>query len=362
MRLALLNADAIAWSAAQSRLAEGDAVLVWASELGALAPEVKAVAPAARFDEPWETLLAGNVADLVLVGQASPASEERVAEQLGKLLRAEVRLAVSYPPRLGVLAAYELEMVREELRGELRPLAPSVTAPGAAALVAQVRSGALGDVEQVVCQRNLAAADREATLQALAGDLLLARELAGELTRVAALAPPGEQVRYEQLGVQLSGPRGALVRWAAACDPESAGALVTVIGSRGRASCMLPEQQAPPTAAPVAGREAPSWLDAIRGLELVEAVERSLMRGKTIDLAARDTSESGTFKALMSAAGCLLLLTAPLILVTALALARVPALQPLVQFVPAALALALLAFLGLQALRWALPEEPKQSG
>lgn len=349
-------------------------MLVWASELGSWSGTLKALAPTCRFDEPWETLLGCDVADWVLVGRARGASQEQSAEQLGKLVRAGAPLAVSFPPNLDVLAAYELEMVREENRATLLPLASTLAAPAAATLLRRLHE--LGSIEQVVCQRSLVAPIQESVMTALAGDLLLARQLTGELTRVAALAPPGDKVRYDQLGVQLSGPTGALVRWSLASGDDSRGLHVAVVGSQGRAALWLPDEgegelrlaprggseQVVPSQDPGAawlGDDAPQWSDAIRGLELAEAVERSLKRGKTIDLSTNEASETGTFKALMSAAGCLLILAAPFALVVALGMARIKPLQPLLRFMPAALALLLVLFLGLQAFRWALPDEPR---
>ena len=51
----------------------------------------------------------------------------------------------------------------------------------------------------------------------------------------------------------------------------------------------------------------PSWTDAVRSVELVEAVERSLRRGKQVELRWDDNPEESNFKSTMTALGCGLL-------------------------------------------------------
>ena len=56
-------------------------------------------------------------------------------------------------------------------------------------------------------------------------------------------------------------------------------------------------------------REAgPDWTEAIRDIELAEAIPRSLVRGRTIEVQHEQPTEEGTFKGLMTSLGCGLLL------------------------------------------------------
>ena len=61
--------------------------------------------------------------------------------------------------------------------------------------------------------------------------------------------------------------------------------------------------------AAVEGSESrPTWTDAAQAMELADAVERSLRRGRTIELHFEEHTEQGSFKGVMAAAGCLLLM------------------------------------------------------
>src|SRR5581483_9060773 len=44
------------------------------------------------------------------------------------------------------------------------------------------------------------------------------------------------------------------------------------------------------------GRTQPGWLDAARDMELADAIERSVRKGRTIDLHYEEHTEQGTFK------------------------------------------------------------------
>jgi hypothetical protein len=54
----------------------------------------------------------------------------------------------------------------------------------------------------------------------------------------------------------------------------------------------------------------PTLLDGARSLELAETIDRSLHKGRTIDLYYEEYSEEGTFKGTMASVGCGLLLVA----------------------------------------------------
>ncbi|HEX5103277.1 MAG TPA: hypothetical protein VFV87_05675, partial [Pirellulaceae bacterium] len=60
--------------------------------------------------------------------------------------------------------------------------------------------------------------------------------------------------------------------------------------------------------APAAGNA--DWLDACRDQEAAEAIDRSLARGRTIELFNEEHTEEESFKGVMAVGGCLLLLGA----------------------------------------------------
>jgi myo-inositol 2-dehydrogenase/D-chiro-inositol 1-dehydrogenase len=77
----------------------------------------------------------------------------------------------------------------------------------------------------------------------------------------------------------------------------------------------------------VASEEADSnWHDAARTVELADAIDRSLAKGRTIDLHHEEFSDVGTFKGTMASAGCGLLVVG-LILVVVVALVHTLAAQ-----------------------------------
>jgi hypothetical protein len=62
------------------------------------------------------------------------------------------------------------------------------------------------------------------------------------------------------------------------------------------------------SAAAAESREKSPWLDACRDQEAAETVDRSLLRGRTIELYGEEHTEADSFKGVMSMGGCLVLL------------------------------------------------------
>ncbi len=161
----------------------------------------------------------------------------------------------------------------------------------------------------------------------------------------------------------MSGPGGTLVRWSALGSATNSTAKVTIVGVAGQATFELP----PPVASPADADRliddltrrlrgegvAPSWHDACRELELADAVERSAAKGKTIELYLEEVNEENTFKGMMAAGGCLLLLITLPLIVLATTLTNLE--LPFVGYWPYGLLLVLAIFLLLQTLRLAFP-------
>ena len=65
----------------------------------------------------------------------------------------------------------------------------------------------------------------------------------------------------------------------------------------------------------------PQWLDAVKAVELTEAVERSLIKGRTVEIQLEQASEAGNFKGLMTSVGCGILILG-LVLIAAAAVSH----------------------------------------
>ncbi len=105
---------------------------------------------------------------------------------------------------------------------------------------------------------------------------------------------------------------------------------------------------------PADGQPEDDWQAACRVLELEEAIERSARRGRAIDLHHERVTERETFKSIMAAGGCLLLLWVLMLLVAASVIEGLRIGSPLFGKIwILLLAGPLVLFLGLQLLQFA---------
>jgi hypothetical protein len=343
MRLALLGADDEALQLVQSAVAGGAHELVAAYDAGPRAAEVTAIAPAAVVSEDWESLVLGTHAQAVIVArglaglasQTGISDEERRADQLRKLAQAAIPLLVICPACESIVG-FEIEMIRRDSRGVILPLIPGQHHPSVVELAKSLWAGEglpVGHIEQIVIEREQGDRGRPAVLAQLARDAAIVRRLVGAIRSVTAtgqapkagrdpLGPkPEELPALANLSVALGGEIEAPARWSVGPVAAREGAKITLVGERGRAALDLPladcwqheiaaaldrfEQL-------VAGGEAATaaWLDACRDQEVAEAVDRSLSRGRTIELYNEQHTEEDSFKGVMAMGGCLLLVGA----------------------------------------------------
>jgi hypothetical protein len=101
--------------------------------------------------------------------------------------------------------------------------------------------------------------------------------------------------------------------------------------------------------------ETPGWAEASRDLELADAIERSVRKGRMIELYFEDHTEHGTFKGMMAAGGCLVLMGALALVIGATTAVNLQV--PLAHYWPYLLVAVLGAFLLLQLLKLAFPGE-----
>jgi predicted dehydrogenase len=341
MKLALLGADDAMLTIARRALERGLHEIVLLTEQDVTGQEVESMARLrtllpGRAEIAWETLLYGHPVDAVLVARGS--DQELRADQLRKLVQAAMSLLVSHPVLDSMLVYYELDMIRRESGCVMLANMPWRWHPAAAQLAALIAAGEqspIGAIGQAVFERSLSRRDRSAVLVQFARDVDLIRATCGDVTKLSALGSPTDELTYENLGVQMSGPGSIAVRWSVGPVEESPRGILTIVGTRGKAILHMPENDAwrletrsdglsetesfqkwddsaaaleELTAAIEGEPPAADWNDAARSVELAEAIDRSLAKGRTIELHNEDFTDIGTFKGTMTSLGCGLLL------------------------------------------------------
>jgi myo-inositol 2-dehydrogenase/D-chiro-inositol 1-dehydrogenase len=387
MKLAILGVDDCTLALARAIVASGEHDLAWVCELDIagredLAADLRAVAHAARIASSWEMLLDTALVDGVLV--ASSPQEDLRSEQLRKLVQSGMPLLVSHPAVESMLLYYELDMIRRDTSCIVMPYLPVRFHPAIAEL-AEIVGGTdsgLGPIEQILLERPLADRSKPRVLAQFARDVDILRRLCGEVTRVGAMGAASEEAAYAHLGVQMSGPGDILARWSVSPVQAAGAARLSVIGANGQIVVTWPESAGVWTwhetkhgqtterafatwdsAATALDRFAQQvngnaieldWVDAARSVELAESIQRSLLKGRTVELHYEDYTEEGTFKGTMTSVGCGLLLLG-LILMPIVALADHANLHALLW--PKLLLALLGLFLGLQLLKLVFPKK-----
>jgi hypothetical protein len=349
MKLALLGVDAEILRLAAAARDTGHEI-TWVGELPAeYAAAIDAIAPqAARHPPHWEVLLGGTIADAVLVGRGTAAPELR-AEQLKRLAAEAVPLLVVHPADVSVLTYYEVDMTRREAKGIVRHYNPLASRAAAADLAAWLAAGhpTIGAIHQLTCERHVTSDLRADVLAHLARDAELLAAVAGDIRRVTAIGPRSADASFASLQVQMTASGPASLRWSVRPSGRPASRFImTLIGERGAAALLVdetPSGNEPATwvleieandhedrqvlqchdpagaaveqlAAALADADAESgaarstWDAATRAMEVVDAVELSLEKGRTIDVYQQQLTERLAFRGTMAAAGCGLLL------------------------------------------------------
>ncbi len=352
MRLALLGADADTPGlvAALARRPQDQLVAVCECQASPLAAALARRGQKTLQIENWEELLDRDFVDAVIV--AYSADEDRRADQLRKFAQASMPVLAAHPLFAAMIVYYELDMICRDTQAVFLPCLAQRQHPAIvelARLCQPAAGGPLGAVEQLICERHLADRGKAAVRRQFARDVDLLRAIGGDMTRIHAMGPTLDSASNANLTVQMSGATSLLVRWSVAPPDEQVGGRLTLVGSAGRAVVTIPSEPSAAGASGTAGApikpwgfelsvagnrlerplgadwdpaaaaldalaEAtggaavkPDWVDAARSAELAESIDRSLKRGRTVELYNEEYSEASTFKGLMAAIGCCLL-------------------------------------------------------
>lgn len=394
MRIALLGADEDTLRLAAAAIADGH-TLSAAAESGAFAAEVRRLAPLLEPNAPWENLLAGSPAEVVLVGVTLPgrakddprSAEDIRSEQLRRLAQEELPL-VLIPPGCDLDTGYELEAIRRDRNGFVAAWIDDWNHPAwdrVEALLTADATGPLGGVEKLTWERYLPDRSRAAVRKQFVADLAVLRRLFGPIRTIYAggahgethydpFAPKRGAPELDQVTIQVGVDRPCVVRWSAEPVVEGEAGRVTLVGKR--ASWELIQSADEDWAEEVAGIRTPIplgggslwttlaaqlrgerpcgalplWFDTCRDLESLEAIDRSLARGRTVALHAEETDEAEAFKSVMASGGCLILSLIPVLLVAGIALDQLGLTFIRRWWVPGLIAL-IVVFLLLQSLR-----------
>jgi len=385
MKLAVLGTDAdILQLAATARL-DGHEI-VWLGDVRAAdAAAISRLDPGLTDRAAqWELLLDSAKADAVLVGDGL-ASDELRAERVKRLATEAVPQLIIHPAFESVLPYYEVDMIRRETGAIVRHYNPVASHPITSELSEWVRMGhpIVGPIHQLTFERRVTDTSRTSVLAHLARDVELMAAAAGDVRRVSAIGPAMSDANFAALQIQLASTHLTSLRWSVVSAAKAGtGFELTLVGERGAVTLRGPlgtpgelhdawqldaighgrderlldrhnaplvaiQQLADATAAPNSELRATmsSWEAATRAMEVVDAVELSLQRGRTIEVYQQQLTERLAFRGTMAAIGCGLLLVAfaAILLVTVLGGAEGRDRPLLIESWPLAL-LAVLAF------------------
>lgn len=340
MKLAVLGTDSDVAALLSAAVKDGHEI-TWLGDVRSEdEPALRALTSerVARLTE-WETLLDHATADAVLIGRGAAGDELRI-EQLKRLVADAVPLLVVHPATLSVLVYYELDMVRRGTGAIVRHYNPLAGHPKLSEVAHWVREGheSIGHVLQVALTRHVGSGSREVVLDGLARDAELLAAVVGDIRQVSAIGPremPGATgignppVSYASLQVQMTTPVPATVRWSVVPSAGESGKIeLALIGERG--TITVTQSTLPPFDAPKAAiqqltaaveRGAPAdsstWDKATRAMEVVDAVELSLQKDRTIEVHQQQLTEQLAFRGTMAALGCGLLLLGTVVMIVA---------------------------------------------
>jgi predicted dehydrogenase len=331
-------------------LGDGPDELAWAQALAhhpehrlwAACPGLKAF-PDLPGGPDLDAALATAGVEAVLVGGDS----ELRAEGLRRVAAVGLPTICLHPPGPSADPYYQVSLSRQETGAIIIPDMPGRLHPGVANLRHALEHQELGGHRGIRLEVPVGEGEGDLLDHVFPRVVDVIRSLLGEVEAVTATGdPPGAQPTESLLVILRGvGARRAEVRlWAGPPEP----ARLSVAGELGtltlehdpaflgpaRLVRRSPREEETVTelehwdpraailqvlADAMSGRDAhPDLMDGTRTLELSEATERSLRKGRTIELHYEEISETGTFKSVMTSAGCALLMCVLVLLPVAL--------------------------------------------
>ena len=358
MRFALLGDSPVATAVAQNVALDSDCRLVHWSGRAPEPPAKLTHLPGLRVSGNWEDLLTAADVDAVIVAEADDDWQPVVRQllQAGK--------AVLVLPELVQSAAffYELALFDAESPGKLFPLLDLRGHPLVAEMQQLVAERRLGGIRHVQLERTISTGSaglgstpaglmtHAELTSAILIDADLLRALFGPYDQVTASRSGDASAGFSLATVTLAGNDAPQAVWTAVGTTATAGWKLTLFGASGTAVLeSLPHHdefngrplrltvtgsdQAPIVSEATAdsgawllehfiaevnrqskavdspeGSQSHLWDELACAVELVDAVERSVRRRRTIDVYFETPSERGLFKTQMTAVGCSLLM------------------------------------------------------
>ena len=300
------------------------------AQLYEMFPSARRFAAADEFEQ------AAGEALVIVSGGGDPQAKENI---LRNLARDGVPL-VLVQPACSAIFAIELDMVQRDTGAPMIPVHAAALHPAIDRLHRWLGESDLpiGKVEQVVFERNAADRSDTAVRAHLAQDAILLRRLIGQFQKVGAMQA-GQEKSLSNLSAHMTGKHDAIARWSIGPLRDQPSATLSLVGERGSVTLTMPDQgpwqlQASDsemdTSLPdfdaehamvdqiesgIAGHYGKlNWEDAFRSLDFADTACESVRRGKTLTINNERLTEEDTFKSMMAAGGCLIILVLPLLL------------------------------------------------
>lgn len=293
--------------------------------------------PSARVVDSWTELLIESGVDRVVVA----GSDESITTGARQIANEGTPIVLLPLAAQGSAFVYGLGLVHDDNHVPLFPINQLWAESLAQELAVRISAEELGQVALLRLERTIQplAAGQQLPIQAdvddaLLGDVLLLRKIAGAFNRVTAVYTGTSGEKLTQATVTLAGERIPEATWTGHVgDPfwkltvvgSTGNATLTLDGIGGQHHLVLTSKDGTQNTIEADGSasrrlllaqataELPvlaDWRETTRSIETVEATHASLRRRRTIDLYFETTSERSIFKSQMTAVGCgLIMLT-----------------------------------------------------
>ncbi len=339
-----------------------------------------------------DSVAAADDFDAAIVGFQPDAA--KLLSAVRWLIEQRKPIVLSHPVNLSVMAHYEIEMLAVEADAVIVPTWPLQRYAAFAETLASVASSGSNSRQitspaagrQIRVSRSTSEQSHEGILRLFAQDMASLRPFVGDLTNVVGLCSPGGGKAALPINVQMTSKTGTLVQWSASPSGQESAETITIDSAAGGATLVLSPASSQRTAAGSGGRriyeydtesamsidklvddlqsagfDRRRWEDITRSLELAEALEKSVRKGRLVQLSYESRGEVSAFKATMVSAGCALLVAAPVLLLVSAGLVWLARKQgwtrlaAVLQWLPQGLLLLLVGFLLIQLLRFLIP-------